>query len=213
MQKLGYECDLAVDGDEALTLWQKNKYDVILMDCQMPIMDGYEATQAIRKMEKETTKQTIIIAMTAYAMEGDKEQCLASGMDYYLAKPINFIDVKNYLNTVSISEDSFNDAFCEVAKGKVASDLDFTAEEVTELFSDFKKMLNDTLVLLSEKLKMVDFTEIKKIAHQLKGASSNLRIEEIFILSKKLEERAEKRDESGCWEIIKKVKKLENYIK
>ena len=56
MQKLGYECDLAVDGDEALTLWQKNKYDVILMDCQMPIMDGYEATQAIRKMEKETTK-------------------------------------------------------------------------------------------------------------------------------------------------------------
>ena len=213
MQKLGYECDLAVDGDEALTLWQKNKYDVILMDCQMPIMDGYEATQAIRKMEKETTKQTIIIAMTAYAMEGDKEQCLASGMDYYLAKPINFIDVKNYLNTVSISEDSFNDAFCEVAKGKVASDLDFTAEEVTELFSDFKKMINDTLVLLSEKLKMVDFTEIKKIAHQLKGASSNLRIEEIFILSKKLEERAEKRDESGCWEIIKKVKKLENYIK
>ena len=213
MQKLGYECDLAVDGDEALTLWQKNKYDVILMDCQMPIMDGYEATQAIRKMEKETTKQTIIIAMTAYAMEGDKEQCLASGMNYYLAKPINFIDVKNYLNTVSISEDSFNDAFCEVAKGKVASDLDFTAEEVTELFSDFKKMINDTLVLLSEKLKMVDFTEIKKIAHQLKGASSNLRIEEIFILSKKLEERAEKRDESGCWEIIKKVKKLENYIK
>ena len=68
-------------------------------------------------------------------------------------------------------------------------------------------------MLLSEKLKMVDFTEIKKIAHQLKGASSNLRIEEIFILSKKLEERAEKRDESGCWEIIKKVKKLENYIK
>lgn len=126
----------------------------------MPIMDGYEATKAIRKMEKETTKQTIIIAMTVYAMEEIKNSVWLVE-DYYLAKPINFIDVKKYLNTVSISEDSFNDAFCDVAKGKVASDLDFTAEEVTELFSDFKKMLNDTLVLLSEKLKMADFTEIK----------------------------------------------------
>ncbi|MBN2222746.1 MAG: response regulator, partial [Vallitaleaceae bacterium] len=77
LQKRGYHCDIASNGEEAVRAWIKHSYDMILMDCQMPIMDGYEATRRIRKLEKE--QHTKIIAMTAYAMEGDREKCMIAG--------------------------------------------------------------------------------------------------------------------------------------
>ena len=87
LEKFGIACDTASNGQEALNLLQQNNYHVILMDCQMPIMDGYEATKAIRSLP--LNKQPFIIAMTANAMIGDKEKCLAVGMDDYVSKPIS----------------------------------------------------------------------------------------------------------------------------
>lgn len=83
-----HEVKLAVNGAEAVDACQSASFDVILMDVQMPVMDGLEATRLIRKREKEQGRHTSIIAMTAGAMKGDRERCLAAGMDHYVSKPI-----------------------------------------------------------------------------------------------------------------------------
>jgi two-component system, sensor histidine kinase and response regulator len=94
LQKIGYTADLAVDGAKAVAATEETDYDIILMDCHMPEMDGYEATRRIREREKihPSTTPIYIIAMTANAMEGDREKCLAAGMNDYVSKPVQFED-------------------------------------------------------------------------------------------------------------------------
>ena len=87
--KLGYRADAVANGTEAIESLSRQDYDLVLMDCQMPVMDGYEATRAIRDSKSDVRNHNIpIIAMTANAMKGDREQCLEAGMDDYVAKPI-----------------------------------------------------------------------------------------------------------------------------
>lgn len=95
LKKKGLRADIVRNGKEAIEVVEKNAYDIVFMDCNMPIMDGYEATTLIRNMS--LNKQPYIIAMTANAMEGDKEKCFAVGMNDYLSKPIDFDRVVNRL--------------------------------------------------------------------------------------------------------------------
>jgi len=88
VSKLGFATDVAGHGAEAVDMVQKQNYDLILMDCQMPVMDGFEATKAIRNMQGPISR-TPIIAVTANVSTGQREKCLEAGMNDYVAKPIN----------------------------------------------------------------------------------------------------------------------------
>jgi two-component system sensor histidine kinase/response regulator len=88
LEKRGHRVTVAANGREALDALQRESFDLVFMDVQMPEMDGLEATGAIREKEKRTGSHQAIIALTAHAMKGDREKCLAAGMDGYLTKPI-----------------------------------------------------------------------------------------------------------------------------
>ena len=89
LKKMGCEVELATNGIQAVAAWREKKHRLILLDCQMPEMDGYEASQKIREIEREQNlPHTYILALTACAMEGDRELCLAAGMDDYISKPV-----------------------------------------------------------------------------------------------------------------------------
>lgn len=95
LAKIGCAADIAVNGSEAVKMWEINSYDLILMDCQMPEMDGYEASATIRRRERvENRPTTRIIALTANSMSGDKEKCLVAGMDDHLSKPVSLEALK-----------------------------------------------------------------------------------------------------------------------
>jgi len=88
LEKRGHRVTVANNGQEAITHLQRSSFDLVLMDVQMPLVDGLEATRIIRKQEEKTGIHQPIVALTAHAVKGDQERCEAAGMDGYLAKPI-----------------------------------------------------------------------------------------------------------------------------
>ena len=101
LRKLGYDADVANNGREVLEAVAARTYPLILMDCHMPALDGYATTAKIREMEaraNESSKRTVIVALTADAMQGDREKCLASGMDDYLSKPVRIDQLRAVLD-------------------------------------------------------------------------------------------------------------------
>jgi CheY-like chemotaxis protein len=100
LRKLGCEIEVAGNGLEALAAWQRGAHDMIFMDCQLPEMDGYEATRRIRALEKERLLAPVrIIAITAAAMQGDRDTCLQAGMDDYISKPVKIQEIKKLLQS------------------------------------------------------------------------------------------------------------------
>jgi CheY-like chemotaxis protein len=93
LSTLGYRADLAQDGRQALTMMSRTRYDLVFMDCQMPELDGFEATLELRNQERASGRHTVVVAMTANAMDGSREACLRAGMDDYMTKPVKLADL------------------------------------------------------------------------------------------------------------------------
>ena len=104
LEQLGFTADLAEDGEQAVAAFKSTPYDIILMDCQMPVMDGYNATREIRKLGAHG-KDVYIIGITANAIEGDKEKCLDAGMDFYIAKPASLEQMRSAIETAQGKKD------------------------------------------------------------------------------------------------------------
>ena len=100
LERRGFEVQVAGNGREVLSILRDQEFDAILMDGQMPFMTGFEVTETIRRQEQGTDRHIPIIAMTAHAMKGDRERCLAAGMDDYIAKPVHSKDLYDALERV-----------------------------------------------------------------------------------------------------------------
>jgi CheY-like chemotaxis protein len=102
LQRLGCEFEVANNGAEALDLYCRKSFEVVLMDCQMPVCDGYAATVAIRQFEADAGAVRVpIVALTAHAADSDRDRCLAAGMDIYLTKPISAGRLREVLDVVA----------------------------------------------------------------------------------------------------------------
>lgn len=199
LKKLGITNITTVeDGLMAVEAVQWQRFDVIMMDCQMPRMDGYEATQKIRALEGEATR-TPIIAMTANAMVGDREKCLAVGMDDYLSKPVSFLQLESVLCQWvggTVAEQAVSEPAKEIAAPQETPvDMNhlrmFTDGDVEEehmLFQIFLEKADETLRCLEESCTDEAQDEWRKATHLLKGASGNLGARKLFTVCQQAEQ-------------------------
>ena len=181
LEKLGYRYVVANHGREAVEALATRPFDAVLMDCEMPEMDGYEATAAIRQMQGDGMR-TPIIAMTAAAMEGDRERCLRAGMDDYLTKPIRLEVVGAVLDKwiregsgVSAPAGSDESFVLDQAQIDTLLSLDDGAGDVlAEIVGEYLARSDESRAELREVIAARDSAGAARAAHTLKGSSSNV---------------------------------------
>ncbi len=204
LEKHGVCCDVAGSGLEALQALQKKQYDIIFMDCQIPEMDGYETTARIRELEGEQ-RHSIIVAMTANAMEGDREKCLQAGMDDYITKPIDFALLFHIINRYTANPSG---KFIKMPAVLEEGLQEFTAEsglgekDVREFYEQLWENLPEIMSKMQKALHEGDFNLLRSLAHQLKGSTGTLRIQKVYDLIRILEQRAIAQDKQGSADII-----------
>jgi CheY-like chemotaxis protein len=172
LEKLGCRVDVAANGREAVNMHAQLVYDVILMDCQMPEMDGFAATVAIRQREASAGRHVPIIAMTANAMQGDRECCLAAGMDDYLAKPMQsaelYAAIAQFAPANVASPEDMPDPPMDLAAALMTADGDRSL--LRELMEVLLAELPGQLATLRTALQDGDTPRLGLTAHSLKGA-------------------------------------------
>jgi PAS domain S-box-containing protein len=217
LKKLGYAADVVANGLEALEAVKKIPYDVILMDCQMPEMDGYEATQKIRQYQQENkAKRVYIIAMTAHAMEGAREKCLASGMDDYVTKPLREAEFRSALGrcrllTCTVTgpgkiAKKARPASASTAAQKSIVDTDMLVaaanedpEQLQELVELYLAQAKDLMNGLEKAIKTQSPKDVDHFAHKLVGASLACGMTAMIFPLRELERRGRegKLDDAG----------------
>jgi len=214
LAKLGVSCVMAENGEEALTFYRKENFDVVLMDINMPIMDGITATKAILDNEQIFEKaHTPIVALTANTLKGDKERYLQMGMDEHLSKPIVFEELRSLLErhitikTISpvVIQANALPLQGNIDKEKIAQKMGLDAITLEMILDNFFLTLEDDLVKLENACHTKNAEEIFKAAHYLKGACANLFLQEAVSMLESIEEN------SSSYE--SKIASLRDYFK
>lgn len=210
LDKLGFRADAVANGEEAIKVLETVPYDLVLMDIQMPEMDGYQATQIIRDPDSAVKNHDIpVIAMTANAMQGDREKCLAAGMDDYIAKPVN-------PQTLARALDSWLKDKAEAAPGKqdvlAAEDKEEIDESrvfdrenvlermmgdediVREIIKEFRSDIPGRIADLKTAVSSADASLVRHLAHTIKGAAGNVGGLTVEDLSYEIEKAGEDSD-------------------
>jgi CheY-like chemotaxis protein/HPt (histidine-containing phosphotransfer) domain-containing protein len=213
LTKFGHSVVIANDGNDALSAFDREAFDMVFMDVQMPRMDGFEATAAIRAKELKTGTHIPIIAMTAHTMKGDREKCLAAGMDGYVSKPV---DGRALLQAISgaalqvaptepASEpSSVNPAPLvnqEELMRRLDGNLDLMRIVVSSFLADAPKSLGDIYSAVESN----NAEDLYRLAHRLKGAVGNFSSEDANRAALRLETIAKERDLSGAGEAYREL--------
>jgi signal transduction histidine kinase/CheY-like chemotaxis protein/HPt (histidine-containing phosphotransfer) domain-containing protein len=223
-KKLGYRVDVVASGNEAISALTERDYDLVLMDCQMPEMDGYQATQTIRDPNSTVRNHDIpIVAMTANAMKGDREKCLASGMDDYVVKPIKSDDLAQAIERNLQTSDPDQSAACEQtpsAKSTDASDASPSAihseyaddPDMKEIIGDFVGRLGGFVEEMAAAIANNCCEELRRLAHQLKGAGGGYGYQSLTDAARVLEHAAETEDVEAAQLAISELNRLSRAV-
>jgi len=209
-------------GEEALERCRNESFDLIFMDCMMPGMDGYEATRAIRNMDSSNSK-SVIVALTANAIRGDREKCLESGMNDYLAKPLRNKELDRVLNrwlkaneaelaksepTSEASKENEELALLDLSEiESIFSDRD--AETIASLLSLFVQTVNENVAELEKMIDASDdFERMRLLSHSIKGSSANYGAARLKSVAGALEEACIEEDSGKAAELFEEMKRL-----
>lgn len=180
LSQKGHQVEVVSNGEEALAILAKKEFDLVLMDVQMPEMDGIEATRRIREKEKSTNRHLPIIALTAYALQGDREKFLAVGMDGYLAKPVDSEDLFATIEQLAQSQAT------KTREIPFISDKQ-RGELSQEDLAVFLEVASNRLQILKEALAANNTVLMERIAHQLKDQAAKINLKAIKNMAFKIE--------------------------
>jgi two-component system, sensor histidine kinase and response regulator len=209
LERMGCSVRVADNGAEGLRAFGEATYDIVLMDLQMPVMDGLTAAQRIRERE-DSERRTPIIALTANAMSGQLERCLAAGMDGFLTKPIEIARLHEALEKFGLGA-GLEDAGAACAASSDAKPVQLARlNELTDGDPDFAHELAMTFISSGEQVieeirtafGALDRTALSRGAHKLKGASANIYAEPLRDLAWRLETQAAQLDQPSLAELI-----------
>jgi len=189
LAKRGHTVVVAENGKQAVAAVESEEFDVVLMDVQMPEMDGFEATAAIRQAEQLNGKHMPIVAMTAHAMKGDRERCLAAGMDAYVSKPIQFEELlevtESFSDSITASASQADKAWDrDVALARVGGDEVLLAD-LARIFCEQSPRL---LAAVQQAIAKKDVVGLKRASHSLRSAIATFSAHEATNIAAKLEE-------------------------
>lgn len=221
---LGYDCSSLTSGVDAADTVMNGEYDLVLMDCQMPVVDGYEATRAIRRAESEAAlgRRIPIVALTAHTVSDELNRCLEAGMDDYLSKPVH-IEVLGKMLAKWLPQRS-GDGTSEsgLATGTEGDSLDFLdtvadrccgdRDLALELVRIYVSQSGADLTAMSSAIRADDSDTLKDLAHRLKGAAGNLGFDDAMDIASELEERAARRDLDVVAPLVEQLRDLVDEI-
>ncbi|MBD2460389.1 response regulator [Oscillatoria sp. FACHB-1407] len=235
LKQLGCTADVAANGQEVLDLLAKIRYDIVLMDCQMPILDGYDTTQEIRRLEQDGLHSPIIIAMTANAMKDDRDRCMSVGMDDYLSKPVRQKELAAKLaywsQKLMTTENSLDNSLLHISR---TPEIDVTLNDLIDWdylheLSDgneaFEQELLQTLIeslpphldTLRAYIAAQDFPAIEQEAHYIKGSTTSIGAKSLQALMEQLELQARQQQFDDMGYLFSKVeqgfKQIETLVK
>jgi signal transduction histidine kinase/DNA-binding response OmpR family regulator len=200
LQRLGCDAMHAGNGVEALDALEKQDFDVVLMDCQMPVMDGFIATRKLR--EREVAKKlepTRVVALTANALAGDREACLAAGMNDYLAKPFTLAQLRNILLPSKVSRSAANKVTLDHSAIEAVRQLDPDGNDrlLSRLIALYRDDSSQLLADIDNGMKLGDAEAVARAAHTLKSSSANLGATNVAAIARKIETSARQGDIAG----------------